>query len=242
MSCPFLAAATAALISGAVAATLYAQPVPAAEAVAAPSISRTISVSGRGHADVAPDIAVLTLGVATDGATPREALDKNNAAMTAVMDGLKTLGFGVTDMQTSGLAVNAQYDYNTQPAKLTSYQAVNGITLRVKDISRLGEILDLVVSAGANQINGLSFDVADKEKALTDARMKAVADAKAKADLMAGAAGTSVGRVISISEGTISSPGPMPVQTMRADSAAAVPIASGEVGLEAQVYVVYELN
>lgn len=205
-------------------------------------MTRTITVSGSGRADVAPDIAVLSLGVTSDGPTAREALDKNNQSMAAVIEALKTLGFGVTDMQTSGLSLSAQYDYNVQPARLTGYQAVNGVTLRVKDIGRLGEILDLVVTAGANQVNGLTFDVADKGKALTDARLKAMANSKAKADLMAGAAGTSVGRVISISEGYVSSPGPVPVQTMRAESASDVPIASGQVGLEAQVNIVYELN
>jgi uncharacterized protein YggE len=239
---PFIAAAAAALISGAIASAVYSQPEPASEPAVTASVSRTISVSGTGRADVAPDVAVLSLGVSSDAATAREALDRNNAAMSAVMESLKTLGFGVTDMQTTGLSLSAQYDYNVQPARLIGYQAVNGVTLRVKDIARLGEILDLVVSAGANQVNGLSFDVADKGKALADARLKAMADARAKADLMAGAAGTSVGRVISISEGYVSTPGPVPVQTMRAESASSVPIASGQVGLEAQVNIVYELN
>lgn len=240
MTRPFVSAAAAALISGAIAAAIYAQPV--SEPAAAPGMGRTISVSGTGHADVAPDVAILSLGVTSDGPTARESLDKNNKAMTAVIESLKTLGFGVTDMQTTGLSLSAQYDYNTQPARLTGYQAVNGVTLRVKDVGRLGEILDLVVSAGANQVNGLTFDVADKGKALSDARLKAVADARAKADLMAGAAGASVGRVLSIAEGYISNPGPVPVQTMRAEAASTVPIASGQVGLEAQVNIVYELN
>jgi uncharacterized protein YggE len=237
----FVTTAAVALLSGAIATAVYAQPTPS-EPAGTPGINRSISVSGTGRAEVAPDVAVLTLGVTSDGPTAREALDKNNQSMTAVIEALKTLGFGVTDMQTSGLSLSAQYDYNVQPAKLTGYQAVNGVTLRVKDIARLGEILDLVVSAGANQVNGLTFDVADKAKALNDARLKAVADAKAKAELMAGAAGVSVGRVISISEGYISSPGPVPVQTMRAEAASSVPIASGQVGLEAQVSVVFELN
>jgi len=238
---PLLLTAAAVVICGAVSTSVFAQSAPAAEP-AGWSITRTITVSGSGHTEMAPDIAVLSLGVTSDGTTAREALDKNNGAMGAVIDGLKELGFGVTDMQTTGLALSAQYDYNTQPARLTGYQAVNGVTLRVKDISRLGQILDIVVSKGANQINGLTFDVSDKTAAMNDARLKAVADAKAKADLLAGAAGVTVGRVVTISEGYVSSPGPVPVQTMRADSAAAVPIATGQVGLEAQVNIVYELN
>ncbi|MCC6918325.1 MAG: SIMPL domain-containing protein [Alphaproteobacteria bacterium] len=237
---PLLLTAAAVVLSGAVSTAVLAQPTPGDPA--ASSISRTITVSGSGHTEMAPDIAVLSLGVTSDGATAREALDKNSGAMGAVIDGLKELGFGVTDMQTTGLSVNAQYDYNTQPARLIGYLASNGITLRVKDISRLGEILDIVVSKGSNQINGLSFDVADKTAAMNEARLKAVADAKAKADLLAGAAGMTVGRVITMSEGYVSSPSPVPVQTMRADSAASVPTAAGQVGLDALVNIVYELN
>jgi uncharacterized protein YggE len=206
------------------------------------SVSRTISVTGTGRADLAPDIAILSLGVTSSGATGREALDINTKAMTAVMDGLKSLGFGVTDMQTTGLSLNSNFDYATTPAKLIGYQAMNGVTLKVKDIQRLGEILDATVSNGANQINGLTFDVVDKTAAMNDARTKAIQDARAKAERMAGAAGATVGRVLSISEGYVSSPAPVVAQSMRADSPAPVPIAAGQVGLEAQVSVVFELN
>lgn len=213
----------------------------AQDSPAAPQISRTISVTGTGRASLAPDLAILSLGVTNNAATAREALDANSKAMTAVVDGLKTLGFGVTEMQTTGLALNPVYDYSGSVAKLTGYQAVNGINLRVKDVARLGEILDIAVTAGANVINSLTFDVADKVQATSDARVAAMQEAKAKADLMAGALGASVGRPISISESYTSNPGPMPTQTMNA-AAVAVPIAAGQVGLEATVSVVFELN
>lgn len=241
---PALLAAVAAAALGAAAITTHAfaqsAPTPAASS---PAISRTISVTGIGASEMTPDIATLSLGVSTGAATAREALDANNAAMTAIIDGLKELGFGVTDMQTTGLGVSPQYAYeNNSLPRLIGYQASNGVTLRVKDIARLGEIVDIVVSKGANQINSLTFDVADKTSAMDEARRKAVENARAKAEIMASAAGATVGRVISISEGFMSSPGPVAVQTMRADSAASVPIAAGQVGLEAQVSVVFELN
>lgn len=238
MSRPFLAAATAVALSGALAATLYAQ---APGAVAAPSQSRSISVTGSGVTEAAPDIAILSLGVTSDAPTAREALDKNNAQMTAVIEALKTLGFGVTNMQTTGLSLNPVYDHSGDKPVLTGYQAVNGVTLKVKDLNRLGEILDLVVSAGANQINGLTFDVENKQAAVSDARVKAMTDAKAKAEMMAGALGATIGRPITISESYSGEPQPMAMQTMNAASAS-VPIATGQVGLQVQVSVVFELN
>ena len=215
---------------------------PAAPSASVSAVSRTISVTGIGRSELAPDIAILSVGVSSSGASGREAMDANNTAMTAVVEGLKTLGIGVTDIQTTGLSLNANFDYSATPPKLLGYQASNGVTLKVKDVARLGEILDITVTNGANQINGLTFDVADKTAAMNDARTKAVQDARAKAELLAGVAGASVGRVLSITEGYVSSPGPIAVQTMRADSAPSVPIAAGQVGMEAQVNVVFELN
>lgn len=205
-----------------------------------PQVSRTISVTGTGHSAAAADRAVLTLSVVSDGATPREALDANNKSMQAVIDALKSLGYGVTDIQTSGLGLSPKYDNSGSEMKLIGYTASNGIALKVKDVARLGEILDLTVTAGANRIDGLTFDVADKDKALSEARVAAMKDARAKADLMAGALGVAVGRPITVSE-SYSSPQPVAMQTMNAADAS-VPIASGQVGLEANVSVVFELN
>lgn len=236
--------ASAAVI-GVVAATSVALSGPAARAAdqaAASSVSRTISVTGTGRSDVAPDIAILSLGVTSSGATGREALDANTKAMSAVMDGLKTLGFGDGDIQTAGLSLNSNMDYSSNPPRPAGFQAINGVTLKVRDIQKLGEILDTTVTNGANLINSLTFDVADKAAALNEARVQAVKDARAKAEIMAGAAGATVGRVVAISEGYVSSPAPISTQAIRAEAAAPVPIAAGQVGLEVQVSVVFELN
>ncbi|MFT3811240.1 MAG: SIMPL domain-containing protein [Micropepsaceae bacterium] len=222
-------------LAGAQSASDIVQPAPG------PQVSRTISVNGSGRSAAAADRAVLTLSVVTEAPNPREALEKNNTAMTAVIAALKSLGYGVTDIQTSGLSLNAVYDHSSSIAKLVGYTANNGITLKVKDVSRLGEILDLAVSAGINRVDGLTFDVADKDAALSEARVAAMKDARAKAELMATALGAAVGRPISISE-SYSSPQPVAMQTMNAADSAAVPIASGQVGMEAQVSVVFELN
>jgi uncharacterized protein YggE len=237
-----LAAIAAAALSGAALTSFAgAQSTPATEQPnAAHQLPRTITVSGAGTTAAAADLAILRLSVATEGTTPREALDKNNTAMQAVIDALKSLGYGVTDIQTSGLGLNPIYDTSGNVAKLIGYSATNGVMLKVKDIARLGEILDMTVSAGANRIDGLTFDVANKDAALSEARVAAMKDARAKAELMAAALGVTVGRPITISE-SYSSNQPVAMQTMNAADAS-VPIATGQVGLEAQVSVVFELN
>jgi uncharacterized protein YggE len=239
-----LAAIAAAALSGAAVTNLAGAQSASDIVVPVPppalQITRTISVSGSGQSAAAADRAVLTLSVDSEGTTPREALDRNNTSMQAVIDTLKSLGYGVTDIQTSGLGLNAKYDTTGPVAKLIGYVASNGIVLKVKDVARLGEILDLTVTAGANRIDGLTFDVANKDAALSEARIAAMKDARAKAELMASALGASVGRPITVSE-SYSSNRPVAMQTMNAADAS-VPIASGQVGLEAQVSVVFELN
>lgn len=239
-----LAAVAAAALGGAALAPLAGAQSTPDIAPPAPSpaqqVTRTITVNGSGHSAAAADLAVLTLSVSTEGATPGEALDKNSAAMQAVIDALKSLGYGVTDIQTSGLGLNPSYDNSGPVSKLVGYQASNGVVLKVKDVSRLGEILDLTVKAGANRIDGLTFDVADKDAALSEARIAAMKDARAKAELMAGALGLTVGRPMTVTE-TWTSNQPVALQTRNAASVS-VPIAAGQVGLEAQVSIVFELN
>lgn len=243
MSRPLILAAIAASMLGGAALAPMAGAQSASDTVmpAPASINRTISVTGVGRSAAAPDMAILSLSVVTDAATPREALDKNSTGMTAVIDALKALGYGVTDIQTVGLSLNPSYDYSSATPKLTGYTATNGLTLKVKDIARLGEILDLTVNAGANRIDGLTFDVVNKDAALSEARVAAIKDARAKAELMATALGAAIGRPISVSESYVTDR-PVAMQTMNAAAAPSVPIASGQVGLEAQISVVFELT
>ncbi len=220
---------------------LSAASVQAQEAAAVQN--RTISVTGIGSVRATPDIAILSLGISHKGATAKEAMDQTSGTMNAVIEGLKSLGFGVTDMQTTGLSLNPVYEdgYNAS-SKLMGFVASNGVTLRVKDLGRLGEIIDLVVSKGANTVNGLTFDVMDKTAATVDARTKALQDAKTKAEQMAAALGASIGRPVSITENYTSSDGAQMVQTMRTDTSPSTPVAPGEVGLDVSVSVVFELN
>lgn len=209
-------------------------------------LSRTITVSGEGEVTAKPDMATIFLGVVSQGATAREAMSANNARMQKVIGGLKNAGIADKDLQTSGLNVSPRY---TQPkeggdARITGYDVQNQVTARVRDLSKLGNILDQVVSLGANSMNGISFSFAEPKALVNEARRKAMADAKARAELYADAAGVGLGKVQAISENGYSRP-PMPMYAardmmMKAESS--VPMEAGESALTANVTVVYAID
>ena len=208
---------------------------------------RLISVSGTGEVKTKPDMAVINTGVTTEAPTAQEALSKNNVAMAAVINALKSAGIAEDDIQTSNFSVSPQYPpyqpNQTTAPRISGYQVSNQVTARVKDLAKLGSILDTLVRAGSNQIGGISFDVDEPKPFLDDARKKAVADARAKAELYAAAAGVTLGRVVQISEsgGIIMPPQPM----FRAAAMAkmeSVPVAAGQQTLSANVSVTYEIQ
>jgi uncharacterized protein len=210
---------------------------------------RLISVSGVGEVKTKPDMAIINTGVTSEAPTAQEALSKNNAAMTAVLAALKNAGVAEEDIQTSNFSVSPQYPPyqpgQTTTPRISGYQVSNQVTARVKDLAKLGSILDTLVRAGSNQMHGISFDVDEPKPFLDDARKKAVADARAKAELYAAAAGVSLGRVVQISEtGGIIMPPPMPMMRMKAMDGAAesVPVAGGQQTLSANVSVIYEIQ
>jgi uncharacterized protein YggE len=203
-----------------------------------------VAVSGEGLATVAPDIAVVTSGVVTRAAAAGDALKANSTAMAKVLDALKTAGVAERDIGTSALSVQPQYDYGDGGAprapKLVGYEVRNVVTVRSRQLDGLGRLLDGLVSAGSNQIEGLSFDVSDRNGKLDEARRKAVEDARRKAALYAESAGVRLGAVLSIDEQEIGGDQPVRLQAMRAkamDSAPEVPIARGEMDLRARVIV-----
>jgi uncharacterized protein YggE len=217
--------------------------------------SRTISVVGSGKLSAAPDVAEIGLGVVTQAATAREALSANNDAMTALHAVLKDRGVASKDVQTTQISVNPQYSQPTPPApgqqqrefvpRIVGYQVTNTVRVVVRDVAKLGAMLDAVVGAGANQMHGISFRVDRPEALMDQARKAAMADAKRKADLLAGEAGVVVGRPLSIRESTAEPPPPpmMLGRMMRGAAApAAVPVSAGEQELSLTVHVVYELR
>jgi uncharacterized protein YggE len=205
---------------------------------------RRIIVAGSAEAEAAPDLATITAGVETRAATAADALKQNSEAMAAVIAALNAAGIEKRDMQTSQLSINPVYEpvdeARPDAQRIASYEASNMVTVRVRDVARLGEMLDSVTTSGANRIFGISFDVSDPRPVLDAARRDAVADARAKAELFAEAAGVKLGAVLRLSE-TVNGPGPV---FMRAEamSAKPAPVESGTVSLQAQVEIVYGLE
>lgn len=210
-------------------------PPPATNGPAAQAPS--IHVSGEGRATMAPDMAVISLSVTRMAETAEAALAANNEAMRAVLDALKQDGIAERDMQTSDFSIFPRYSQpdqsrpqsgNEMPT-ITGYQVSNGLTVRVRDLSKLGALLDRSVKLGINQGGQISFTNADPKGAMEEARKNAVADAMAKAKTLAEAAGRTLGSVTTISE---SSQRPEPMPLMRsmamAKEADSVPIAGGE--------------
>jgi uncharacterized protein len=205
----------------------------------AQAAEKLVTVTGEATVAVAPDTAMIRLGVGTQEKTAREASEANARQMTGVLAALKDTGVADRDIQTSRLSLQPQYDPNKSgTARLTGFQASNQVTVRIRDIDKLPTVLDRAITAGANEMSGIEFVVSEQSKLLDQARDDAIADARRKADLYAKAAGAKLGRVVSITEEG-SAPPPRPIQALRAG---AVPIAPGEQTLRAIVTVSYELT
>lgn len=212
----------------------YAETVPA-----------TISVSGEGRVEVAPDMATLNLGVTTEADTAAAALTANSEGLAAALARLKAAGIAERDIQTSGLTINPRYDYRndgSQP-QINGYIASNMVMVRVRDLSILGATLDGAVADGANTLNGIAFGLQEPDAAMDGARRRAVTDAAHKAALYAEAAGVKLGRIASIAEQT-NYGGPQPMMLAEASfakDAGSVPVASGELSVASTVSVIYEI-
>jgi len=211
-----------------------------------------ITVTGEGQASAAPDMAVLSLVVLQEKPTAREALTANNEAMAKVLDAMKKAGIAERDLQTSGFSIDLRYvspdnKDNTQPPeapKIVGYAVSNSLTVRVRDLKKVGDILDQSVTLGVNQGGNLTFTNDKPEAVVEEARKKAVANAMAKAKTLTEAAGVSLGKVVEISEQSYS-PRPMPMgqaKMMTAAPADSVPVATGENTYNVNVNVTFELK
>ncbi|MCU9849054.1 SIMPL domain-containing protein [Defluviimonas sp. WL0024] len=220
--------------------TVLALALPAAADEVTPA---TISVTGEGRVEAAPDMATVSLGVTSEAATAAEAMAANSEAVAAVIGKLRGAGTEDRDLQTTGLSLGPRYDYDGSGGapKLAGYVASNMVTVRVRALDTLGGVLDAVVSEGANTLNGLSFGLQDDQAALDEARRLAVADAARKAALYAEAAGVKLGRVVRIGEQGGQMP-PMPMGAEAFAKSADVPVAPGELNLSSSVLVVYEID
>jgi uncharacterized protein YggE len=225
--------AISALIAGALVAPAEAQQ-PQSERQA------NIVVGGEGSISAAPDYAEITAGVTTKAKTAKEAADANSKLMAAVMAALLDVGIAKKDIQTSQFSVQPIYTTqgNTEP-KLTGFSASNQVTVTVRQIDKVSEIVDRMVSAGATNIGNLAFLHSDMSKLLDQARESAVADARRKAELYARASGVTLGRVVWINEGSTYTPF-APKMALR-QLAVATPIATGEDTLRVEITVGFDI-
>jgi len=203
---------------------------------------RTISMAGHGEVRAAPDMVSVTAGVTTNAATAAQALAANSVRMKTVFSALQKLGIPDKNIQTMNFSVSPQYATgNNEAPRLTGYQVNNDVSVRLEDVGRLGGALDALVGAGANQMNGISFGIRDPAPLLEKARMQAIADARARAETYAKAAGVTLGSILSISEGGADAPRPM-YKVMAMAEARSVPVAAGEQSVAADVSVVWEIH
>lgn len=224
---------------------LTAYQLQPADALAEELTRRTVAVSAMGAVATRPDIAHISTGVVSEGETAHAALEQNTRAMTNVVAALKAQGIAPKDIQTTDFSVHPRYQHSKDgaPATVVGYRVVNSVRITVREIPKLGAILDQVVSFGSNEIGGIAFDVEDQAALLDEARRRAMGAAQSKARLLAEAAGAMVGKVLTISEEQQNPPPrPMYARTAIEAKAAEVPIEAGEHTVQVRVNVTWELQ
>jgi uncharacterized protein YggE len=224
-------------------------PLAAQSTVTVPVVAITgtqLDIVARGKTTRVPDVATISAGVVTQAADAATAMRDNAARISRVVAALERAGVAERDIQTSTISLSPQYRYKDGEApQIMGYQANNTVSVRFRDIARSGAILDALVREGANQINGPDLSIDKPEAAMDEARVAAMKEARARAELYAKAAGMRVKRILSISEsGDYPPPRPMPMMAMRVQSEAAADskIAAGEQDVEMTLSVRFELE
>ena len=207
----------------------------------------TMTLTGTGEVSVAPDMATVTSGVVTEAKTAAEALDANTKAMTEVIAAMKAAGIEAKDLQTSDFSVEPRYVYpqskdgESQPPYIAGYTVSNQVAVKVRDLAKVGAVLDKAVSLGSNQIRGINFGLAEDAAVMDEARTKAVADARHKAALYAEAAGVKLGPILKISESS-SAPSPVPFARMAMKSMADVPVEGGTLAFTSDITITWAIG
>jgi uncharacterized protein len=234
---------------GAAVCTAFILALPAvadAQNVAQPVLSGTrLEISVRGEVKRVPDVAVISTGVITQSADAATVMRDNAARMARVLAALKRAGVADKDVTTSAVNLSPQYRYNNnQPPVITGYQANNQVTVRFRDITRSGVILDALVKEGANEINGPMLTIDNPEAALDEARVAAIKAARTRGELYASAAGMKIKRIVSISESEGMQGGPVPLMAMKMgrETAADTTVMPGEQNVGMSIMVVFELQ
>jgi uncharacterized protein YggE len=206
---------------------------------------RQLNASGQGKVYIVPDLAYIYIGVRTQTASLSDSLNQSNSKAAEIALQLKELGVADQDIQTSAFNVYPQqnYDQNGQPTG-TEYVVENTVNVTVRDLSKLGQVLDTVVRSGANSINGISFDVADRATAEAQARELAIKEARARADEMARLAGVTLGDLISVNVYNSGSPAPVYEGKGGAvmSTSGQVPVAAGQLLITADANIAFEIK
>lgn len=207
-------------------------------------MQRTIFVTGTGQVTLAPDIAYITIGVHSEAGMVAEALASNTQQAQAVSDALNKLGVDVKDIQTTAFNVYPQQNYGPNGEMLDiKYVVDNSVYVTVRELSKMGEILNTVVKSGANNINGIQFDVADRTQALSEARKKAVENARLQAEELATTAGAKLGEAQSINVNNYYVPyGPVSLKGDAVGVGGSVPVSAGQMTMTVDVSINYELK
>lgn len=206
-----------------------------------------VNVSATGKTSRVPDIANFSTGVVTRAADANTAMRDNATQMDKVIKALRAAGIDERDIQTSGINLNPDYNYReNQPPEIRGYSANNTVSVKVRDLSKLGKIMDILVASGANQLNGPSFSIDDEAGAMNDARKSALKEAQTRAEMYAQTLGMRVRRIVSIDEQNSGGfyPRPVAVRAMAADGAAgkSTEVMPGESEVSVTLNVQFELG
>lgn len=207
-------------------------------------MTRTISVSATGTVTAEPDIVRIQAGITTEAETAKAALKDNNAVMRQLFDALSGAGIDGKDIQTSNFNVAPRYDHSKRGGspRITGYQVTNQVSIKLREVNRSGEILDMLVQHGANQMSGISFEVSKADALKDEARVEAIKSARRKAELLASAADAKLGPVMAIEEDAPSfQPRPMAMNRAQFSDASSVPVAAGAQDLASRVTVTWQL-
>ncbi len=204
-----------------------------------------ISINGMGKVSVKPDVAKIDFGLYSDGASVTAVQDDNTRKMNAVITAVKALGVKDADIQTSNYSLQPKIDWTNGNQRVTGYVLSQMVTLKIRDLTKVGQAIEAATNAGSNQVNSLQFTIDDPSSLQDEARIKAIADAKKKAEALAKATGLHLVKVVSFSEASpVESPIPMPyaVRSQVADKAAAPQIEAGSLDVTMNVSVMFEVR
>lgn len=191
--------------------TKVAGPIPFSVSSVTTTKTDTFNVTGEGSVAAKPDIATLTVGIQAQGANVKTAQDQINATINKVAEAIKKLGVDQKDIQTTNYNINPTYDYQGSTQRITGYSASTNLSIKVRNIDLVNQVIDQATANGANQVGAINFDVDDKSKLEDEARQKAVALAKKKAESAAKIAGFKLGRMVNYSENFEGVPRPIPM-------------------------------